>query len=118
MAVQVNFLLGLFKGKKNLKDTQVIETYLQAMKEIKKETENIYVSVSSTKYILGHLHHLVKQNGWAHTYLGYRLQMKIEKTFRQVKNISTSNMNIPVWGYFDLQGIGNQNQPVTEPLVS
>ena len=28
------------------------------------------------------------------------------------------NTKNQVWGYFGLQGIGNQNQPVPDPLVS
>ena len=62
MAV-VNYLLSPFEGNINTEYPTGLKIYLQATKEIDKETEKIYISVLNAKDIIYHFLSLSKKYG-------------------------------------------------------
>ena len=51
---QVNYLLIPSEGNINPREPQVIKIYLQAAREIEKETESLDISLSNAKDIINH----------------------------------------------------------------
>ena len=56
----MNYVFSPFEGKLNTGDPQVIKFYLQAKKEIDKESYKLYISVLNAKDIIDHFLNLAK----------------------------------------------------------
>ena len=60
----VNYVLDPYGGKINPRDAQGIKFYLQATRDIEKESDKLYISVSNAKNIFNHFLSLPNKYGW------------------------------------------------------
>ena len=89
----VNYVLRKYEGNLNPGDPQGIKLYLQATKEIYKESDKLDISVFNAKDIIYHFLSKANKYGWR------RLESMIEtfsvtkNVFRQEEHIQISDMH-------------------------
>ena len=99
---QVNYVLSPFTRNINLGDTQELKLYLQATKEIKKETKND-VFVSNAKDVVDHFLVFANKYGWACLTFRVATADGVKNIFWLVENISLTAMKNQAWRCFGLQ---------------
>ena len=84
----VNYMLSPFEGNTNPGYTQGLNLYLQATKEIDKETDKLDISVSNTKDIIDNFISLATKHGWGRLSFMVEADAGPNNVFRQVYQIA------------------------------
>ena len=116
-AAMTTFALCQFEQDINPGDSTGLKLYLQATKEIEKEEDCLEVSVSNAKDVLDYFTALASRFGWAR--LTNRIAVDGDETksiFKQVESLSVEDLKYQAWGYFSVNGIGNQAGDPPHPL--
>ena len=107
VALVVNNVISPFDGNINPVDSQGIKLYFQAKKQIYKETDGIYISVSNSKDIIDHFPILDNKYVWRCLSCMLDTGAGANNIFSQVEQPHISDMHTQAFGYFGLKGIGS-----------
>ena len=114
----VNYVLSPFEWNIKPVNPQAIIIYLKATKEIDKEADKIYISVSNSKDIIDHFIIIANKYGWGRLAFMVETDAGAKNIFRHIEQIQISDMNHQSLRYVILLGIGNVvNKILTNPLV-
>ena len=116
MAAWVSFVLGPFEENILTGDQQGLRLYIQATKDIDKESDKIDITVDNYKDIIDHFLSLANKYDWGR--LAFMAQNGSDKRniFWKVDQKNIADIHVQSFGYFALQGIGNINQVLPNPL--
>ena len=106
VALVVNNVIRPFDGNINPVYSHGIKLYLQATKQIYKETDGLYISVSNSKYIIDHFPSLDNKYGWRSLSCMLDTGAGAKNIFSQVEQPQISDMHTQAYGSFGLKGIG------------
>ena len=113
----VNDVIRPFEGNINPGYPTGIKVDIQPTKQIDKENDKLYISVSNTKEILDQFLSLANKYGWVCLALMLGTDTGVNKVFRGVEQIQFEEIQNKERGYFGLRGIRNVVAPPPIPLI-
>ena len=89
----VSYVISPFEGNINHRYPQGLKIYLQEKKEIEKENEILYISVSNTKDIIYHFPSQDKKYGWGRLAFMVKTGAGAKNTLSQADHIQIVDMH-------------------------